>query len=303
MRPERLELLVLARDATTRGRRQDVDQLADQVRRFAPSSLGAAEWRDAVASARGRVADLEAVAELRRRLGVKGATWPQLADRYLPALGLGIAATETRVHRRLIGRDAWTAAIAARVLGLWVTGSPPSIARVCDAFVWTSLSLRGPAKRCPPELRALFLQRELGSDPAAADRQLRLFVARELHTGTELRAMRDGLVRRWILGLGLERTAAFDADVQRAAQDATSGVFGGRKVFIASLWRQLRCEPRWAALSLSEFKNRLLAAQRDGHVELARADLVAAMDPQLVSESETRGDGSSFHFIVRGGDR
>jgi hypothetical protein len=42
-----------------------------------------------------------------------------------------------------------------------------------------------------------------------------------------------------------------------------------------------------------------VSAHRQRELELARADLVAAMDPTLVAASETRTDGATFHFIVR----
>ncbi len=302
MKQERLELLVLARDATSTKNR-DSDLVAAELHRFAPSSMTDAAWRDELASVRDGLGKLDARKDLVRRLRVKKlASWQSFADRVLPGLGLGIEATDTAVLAKLVGRDRWTAAIAARMLGMWGSGKPPSLASVCDAFAWRSLGLAGRVKRCPPEIRALFLQRELQSAEAAPDRQLRLFVARELQTSTDLRAMRDGLVRRWLQDQPLQRAvseASLGVDVKRIARTINRGLFGERKVFISTIWDALRCEPQWASLTLSEFKTRLVVAQRSGDVELARADLVAAMDPQLVAASETRGDGASFHFIIR----
>jgi len=76
-------------------------------------------------------------------------------------------------------------------------------------------------------------------------------------------------------------------------------VFGDRKVFISSVWHALRATPRWSALELDDFKQRLVVAHRERELELARADLVSVMDPALVAASETRAEGSMFHFIVR----
>ncbi len=59
--------------------------------------------------------------------------------------------------------------------------------------------------------------------------------------------------------------------------------------------------------TIAHFKAWLLGAMRlttDGIqggaplVVLSRADLVAAMDPALVAESETLANGASFHFVV-----
>jgi hypothetical protein len=94
------------------------------------------------------------------------------------------------------------------------------------------------------------------------------------------------------------RQSLVDA-ARRAARDARDGVFGDRKVFISTVWSALRATPPWSALELDEFKQRLVAAHRKRELVLARADLVAAMDPALVAASETQTDGATFHFIVR----
>ena len=49
-------------------------------------------------------------------------------------------------------------------------------------------------------------------------------------------------------------------------------------------------------------KQLLVAANRDGLVELTRADLVAAMDPALVAASQIDDLGSTFHFVTSDGD-
>lgn len=292
MIPDRLDLLVLARIATSADR-----AVAAALRRFAPTTLSESDWTRAVVDAIDRTKSLDATAEVARRLGPKR-PWKQLAERVFPALGLGLAASDDKALARLTGRDEWTAAIAGRALGLWTTGAAPSLSVLCDAYAWRSLGLPGRAKRCPPEVRALFIQRELQTDPGPPDRLLRLFVARELEAPRpELRVLRDALVRSWLLGKTLGAT--FTDDVRAAARSAHHGVFGGRKVFISAVWDELRRTGRWSTLSIPDFKRRLLDAHRAGSLELARADLVAAMDPRLVASSETLADGASFHFVVR----
>jgi hypothetical protein len=225
----------------------------------------------------------------------------------LPALALGVSAQDAKAHKRLAGRDAWAAAIAARALGLWTDGAPPSPAAVCDAFVWRQLGLAGKPKRVPPEIRALFIQRELATESGAADRLLRQFAAREVGAPrADLRALREALVRRWLAGETVTARGSqppvptpFAPTVRDVARGASDGVFGDRKVFIASVWRGLRTRPGWNALSLDDFKLELVRAHRRGELVLARADLVAAMDPALVAASEIRTEGASFHFVVR----
>lgn len=297
----RIETVVLGRLATSDATIVDRD-LAVALRRFSPGSLTEVEWLEVVIAARGRCSTFEPRKELAHRLEVAQPwTWKRLAERVFPALGLGVSPSNGSMIAKLSGRDEWTAAIAGRALGIWNAGPPPSLPTVCDAYAWRSLGLAGRPKRCPPEVRALFLQRELHSDAGPPDRLLRLFAARELDAARpELRVLRDALVRKWLVGRELvPRSPSFADEVRRAARMTTRGLFGERKVFISAVWEELRRTGQWANLSLADLKTRLLAAQQAGDVELARADLVAAMDPTLVAASETQAKGATFHFIVR----
>jgi hypothetical protein len=313
--PDRLQLLVLAR-AQTSSAPLSAAKHAAALQRFAPADLGAASWRVAIDAAlqaliaQGAIGSTHGILDrdaLGRRLGSTATrSWAQLTDRVLPGLGLGVAATDARGLERLSGRDAWAAAICARSLGLWTMGPPPTMSALCDQLAWLRLGLAGKPKRLPAEVRALFLQRELNTTPGPTDRLLRLLAARELDVPrTELRVLRDALVRRWLQHATFGAVPAGRAvavlldDVRAALAQVHAGTFGDRKVFIAAAWRALRQRPAWAELSLEEFKARLLVSHRAGDLELARADMVAAMDPQLVDESETRSDGAIFHFIIR----
>ncbi len=302
---DRLESLILARLKTS-PRPLPAAEIARALFRFAPSNLGEPAWRERVERA---VAELTERGigpdQLPRRIGNHAArTWAQYVDRLFPALGLGIEPGDAKALAKLSGRDAWTAAIAARALGLWTAGPPPSPAEVCDTYAWRQLGLTGRAKRCPPEVRAVFLQRELGTDPGPPDRLLRLYAARSLDAPRpELRALRDALVRRWLTGRGADTPTlaapSFVDEVRDVARTATDGLFGERKLFIAAAWQELRRRPGRAALPLDEFKARRVRAHRSGELVLARADLVAAMNPDLVGASETVADGATFHFLVR----
>lgn len=97
-----------------------------------------------------------------------------------------------------------------------------------------------------------------------------------------------------------------------AAVDGT-GRFGDRKVFVSALWATM-CrldvaggEPVTEGCTIDHFKGWLFRSRiltTDGSdngaplVVLARADLVAAMDPTLVATSEIRADGATFHFVL-----
>jgi len=311
-RHERLEALVVARAFASKNA-LSLAELVQPLDRFAPPELTQAAWRDQLAAVTGelrargvleaghRLPDAE---ELARRIGHHTArTWPQLAERVLPALPLGIAADDGKRQSRLAGRDAWAAAIVGRSLGLWLDGPPPSLASVCDALIWRELGLPGKPKRCPPEIRALFVQRRLASEPGPPERLVRVLAAREVGAPRpELRALRDALVRCWLAErtLGAAGVGPSFADaVLVAAGAAREGRFGDRKVFVSAVWDELHKQPPWAALALDDFKARLVAAHRAGELTLARADLVAAMDPALVAASEIAADGASFHFLVK----
>lgn len=82
---------------------------------------------------------------------------------------------------------------------------------------------------------------------------------------------------------------ADDESAERLLAAAKHGVrFGDRKVFLGSI----------ANLKDPTTRRVIAALYRDGLIQLARADLVAAMDPKLVSSSELTTDGATFHFLV-----
>jgi len=78
----------------------------------------------------------------------------------------------------------------------------------------------------------------------------------------------------------------------------SDGRFGSEKVFVSAIWHRIERDPRLPDLSLDRFKQWLVTANRDQLVDLARADLVGAMDPKLVAESEIEDLGATFHFVV-----
>lgn len=81
-------------------------------------------------------------------------------------------------------------------------------------------------------------------------------------------------------------------------QIGADGRFGKENVFVAALWQRLAHDHRVPDLSLDRFKRWLVVANRDQLVDLARADLVDAMNPRLVEESEIEDLGATFHFVV-----
>jgi hypothetical protein len=322
MNADGLEVLVIARTATKPNKPIKPGEIAGMLQRFAPTTLSPAGFRVAVDAAIVELQHREILDgelrlrdpdELARRIGRHAATrWSRIADLLLPAYALGIAADDTKSHARLTSSDGWAAAIAARALGLWSSGPPPTLSALCDALAWRELGLPGKPKTCPAEIRAHFVQRQLGTEAGTPKQQVRLLAARESEAPRPApRALRDALVRGWLTGRPRGRarepaparsqppTSSFAGDVREIARGAREGVFGDRKVFISTVWDALRRRPAWSVLTLDDFKARLVSAHRAGDLALGRADLVAAMDPALVASSETTTDGASFHFIIR----
>ena len=92
--------------------------------------------------------------------------------------------------------------------------------------------------------------------------------------------------------------ARFAASVQRAANASTEAQrFGDRKVFISEVAKNLGV----SRSELPAFKKKLLEARRAGQIQLARADLVEAMDPHQVDNSATVDNtdwgSEEYHFV------
>lgn len=76
------------------------------------------------------------------------------------------------------------------------------------------------------------------------------------------------------------------------------GRFGAENVFVSAIWHRIAGDRRLVDLSFDRFKRWLVNANRDGWLVLARADLVGAMDPRQVAESEIEDRGATFHFVL-----
>jgi hypothetical protein len=90
---------------------------------------------------------------------------------------------------------------------------------------------------------------------------------------------------------------AGDVEPDPSPDGLARGRFGDRKVFIATIRRALR-RTKYASLPRAAIDELLFRAHRERLLQLARADLVAAMDPDEVRDSELRVDGATFHFVV-----
>lgn len=91
---------------------------------------------------------------------------------------------------------------------------------------------------------------------------------------------------------------AFATIVLEAAPDCPTGWSGDDLVLISHVWNHVK--DRFHPLELAGFKEKLITANRERLLSLSRADLVQALDPQDVRESETSHLNATFHFLKIG---
>lgn len=89
--------------------------------------------------------------------------------------------------------------------------------------------------------------------------------------------------------------AAFAKRVLSAARASKTGRFGGNKVFISHVLRQLGADG--FAIDGDAVKARLVSAHQAGLLVLTRADMVEAMPTDDVKASELSHRNATFHFV------
>jgi hypothetical protein len=295
--------------------------------------LDAARWQSLVAELEG--AGLVTTGPLRLTesgrthalefLGLKDlparATWPALRDRYLLPRVLGIAedAGETRSRiNSLDGLSAWL--LKQRYQMPDGAGHTPKA--VLQALVCRELGFPDETKLTA--VRDRVLSRLLGPpEPLTWKtlvKQMPQAVADAQRGG--MAALREAVLHKWLTPSSsqpspeadgrqteecVERESfdlpTFAATVEAVARACPTGRFGDNKVFIHHVWKQLQSETHLPVRSLEEFKQHLVEANHAGLLHLSRADLVQAMDPADVRQSETRYLDAVFHFIRTEGDR
>lgn len=258
---------------------------------------------------RERALQLLGVAELPSRT-----SWSTVIAKYLFPKAAGLS---ENAAAKLDNGDKLTAFIIRRKYGL-PPGAGSTVNQVLEAVACKRLGF--PDETTLDGLLCAILSKLMGSERLSKDKlakQLPLF-------GTELAAAsadaaRRKVVRDWLRGASLQPQpplapdsradepfdlTAFALTVRAlAAKSPPQDRFHDNKVFIAALWRTTQGEPNFPRLSLPDFKQRLVEANSQNLLHLSRADLVQAMDPQLVADSETVYLNATFHFVLLEGDR
>lgn len=234
-----------------------------------------------------------------------GMNWGAVVVRYLfpKAAGLSVEAAA-----KLEKGDQLAACILKRKYDLSSTAGS-SVSQVLQAIVCKKAGF--PEETTLEGLLRAVLSKVVESDERLTKDEL-LKQVPLFRTGlTRIRAAdaRLKLVRDW-LTLGAARPsesetaepfdlATFASTVRALANGSPpEDRFHDNKVFIAPLWRASQREPNFPRLSLLEFKQRLIEANARHLLHLSRADLVQAMDPHHVAESETTHMNAMFHFVL-----
>jgi hypothetical protein len=333
---QRPSLLILARLASSKRSPPSVEKLEQDLFPFVEARLSRREWSsqletrlaalraEKLLDAR-RVPTPQGLERLRKALGVRElpARWSEIWRALVPALALELpgsqwseVASADRLRARLIRQD--------RELSL---PELPTLAQAVDAQLWQALDLPGTGPLTLGKLRRALLERTLGTslraksiDAAEVGRWLATTAAGT--TTRDIAAIQRALVGRWVFDSAAaedpgapepprtrERArkpppasessslAGWAGQVQALADATQAGRYGDERVFIAAVWRAAQTGPAALDGSLSAFKARLVEANRASLLRLHRADLVGAMDEQLVRDSETRHLNAIFHFI------
>lgn len=125
--------------------------------------------------------------------------------------------------------------------------------------------------------------------------ELRTAILRQAVTSTEpLPPKSDTPNSVPLTALSNEAFAELTLNAAKATQD---GRLGDSKVFISRVWATLQQQHPDLALTLEDFKQRLITANQQRRLDLSRADMAYALDANDVSTSEINHLNSTFHFI------
>jgi hypothetical protein len=248
-------------------------------------------------------------------------TWTTLKKVHLPARVLGIPAASDATIKALSSDPIFKAVLLKQEYDLPVAVLP-RLDDVIDALVWRLLGFRNTARKLDLKaLKTALLNRELG-DGRATDfkKAANQLLARRLGARRDdSKELRDAVLRGWIdrdpaLRAGGEQTrkslpippvsplpafdlATFAERVKAAAGGCVTGRYGDNKVFIAHVWKVFQSDPLFQNMDLAAFKHYLAEANNARLLDLSRADLVQAMNPDDVRQSEVRYMNASFHFV------
>jgi hypothetical protein len=248
------------------------------------------------------------------------ATWSQILKSYLAARALGLAPPRDKAVKQISGVPGFKGALLKTQFDLPL-GDYPTFDQALDALAWKLLGFEAESgtKFTLAAAKAALIGRALDGrvriDPRAdPKKEATKLLARKVGARqSDKDELRLAALRQWIDGAPTAPAPApapapaippapFDLDafarrVLDAARSTRTGRFGDDKVFVSHVFQALRADPRFAAMGLDVFKQRLAEANNARRLDLSRADMVEAMDPEDVAQSRVAYLGAEFHFI------
>jgi hypothetical protein len=242
-------------------------------------------------------------------------TWAAIKKTHLPACALGISDLSDATIKALSADTGFKAMLLTKQFKLPLAGCP-TLKDATGTLFWKLIGFDSTKPFSVTEVQKALLDRELGDNrPAnskkAIDRLLAQCLGARCDDSKELRTT---VVRGWIdqedfgeksppspesppLEFNL---SSFAERVKAAARGCTTGRFGDSRVFIVHVWRAFesdQSESAFRSIDLAAFKGHLTEANNARLLDLSRADLVQAMDPDDIRESEVRYLNATFHFV------
>lgn len=249
-------------------------------------------------------------------------TWAKLRSNQLTALASRPGPPPSgEAARRFATKGGFEAVLLVAAHQLPLSGVPTA-KQATDALLWKLLGISTSEPFTLPAVKRRLLAREAGGAALDEKKALRRIVVKSAGADRDApAALRVAVLRRWLAAVetteGEPRPTvlgdypqpdpvpggrtfdlpSFASEVARVAAVCPTGRFGASRVFIVHVWRCLRNRPGYERIELDEFKRRLLEANQARLLDLGRADLVEAMDPEDVRVSETNHLGATFHFV------
>ncbi|AFE04203.1 hypothetical protein COCOR_01664 [Corallococcus coralloides DSM 2259] len=232
----------------------------------------------------------------------KGLTWKRVKQQHLLAKGLGLPGSKPALGR-LSDADGVRALVLKRAHKL-EGPETPTLAQVRDRLLWRQLGVETDEAFSLRAVQAHLLGQLLDQEVRDPKRGVEQLAARAVGAArVDAEVVRMAALREWVLAepekVSVKPLQTDTASFARRVLDAAgavppSGRFGDNKVFISHVWKAL--QPEWA--DRPAFNEALLAANRAQQLSLGRADLLAAMNPRDITESEVRTVSATFHFVV-----
>ena len=248
-------------------------------------------------------------------------TWSQITKSYLAARALGLPTPRDKAVKAFSGDPGFKAALLKTLFDLPV-GDYPTFDQALDALAWKLLGfVPAPGARFDVKtVKAALLGRALEGrtqvDPKGDPKKeaVKLLAQKVGARRSDKDELRMAALRHWIDSTSTSPApapapatatapvAALDLDtfsrrVLEAARSCPTGRFGDDKVFVVHVFRILSHDPVFAAMGLDGFKLRLAEANNARRLDLSRANMVEAMDPNDVEMSRVSYLGAEFHFI------